>query len=121
DLYSNDETDFNEQAQEETPAEPGRIGSPSTTTATSTTTTTKAADTKLLVKPPQVIPTENGACTGNNTTSLQQQQRYTQPVQTPDQLHPTSTPKNPDAQLRYEQSHSRSIVSALLHEYMGDT
>ena len=81
DLYGNDETDFNEQAQEETLAEPAPAESPSTTTITSTTTATKAADTKPAVKPPQAIPTENGA----GITSVhqqQQQQQYTQPVQT---------------------------------------
>lgn len=83
DLYGNDETDFNEQAQEETFTEPAPAESPSTATTTSTTTITKAAETKPVVKPPQVIPTENGAGAGNNT-SVQQlvQQHYTQPIQT---------------------------------------
>ncbi|KIJ91895.1 hypothetical protein K443DRAFT_685668 [Laccaria amethystina LaAM-08-1] len=78
DLYGNDETDFNQQAQEETPGEPAPAESPSTTT----TTTTKAADIKPVVKPPQAIPTENGAGIGNTVQQQQQQQHYIQPVQT---------------------------------------
>ena len=86
DLYGNGKTDFNEQAQEETPTKPVSAESPSTLTTTSTTTTTKSADTKPVVKPPQVIHTENSPGTGNNTTSAQQQ-HYPQPVQpTPNQL-----------------------------------
>ena len=77
--------DFNEQAQEETPAE---LVPAESMTTTSATTRTKVADTKPVVKPPQVIPTENGAGTGDNTASVpqQQQQHYSQPVQpTPNQ------------------------------------
>ncbi|KIJ94347.1 hypothetical protein K443DRAFT_683859 [Laccaria amethystina LaAM-08-1] len=73
DLYGNDETDFNEQAQEEICTR--GIGA-NRVTQHNTMTTTKAADTKPVVKSSQAIPKENCAGAGNYTTST----RYTQPA-----------------------------------------
>jgi hypothetical protein len=69
DLYGNDETDFNEQAQEEICTR--GIGA-NRVTQHNTMTTTKAADTKPVVKSSQAIPKENCAGAGNYTTSVQQ-------------------------------------------------